>query len=118
MRAKLLRVMDDDVTDLSTDDPAEFMYLAYMLVGPSDGPGEEAFQVIVCSPEWLAAEARRQGGLFDARHHVVVDVDSFARRAVNEWLRKWVEAAEGGTWVEVAEKVARLGHWEFEDYTP
>lgn len=116
MRAQLKHLLDDDLDRLSSDEPSEFVYLAQMIVGPSDGPGEESFDVVVCTPEWLAAAVRRNGGLFDPRHHLVVDFETFDRRAVHDWLSARVHEASGGTWPEVAERLARLGHWEFEDY--
>ena len=118
MRARLKHLLDDDVERVSTDDPAEFMYLAQMLVGPSDERGEESFNVVVCSPEWLAAAARRDGGLFHARHHLVVNFETFDRQAVHDWLAARVQDVSGETWDEVAERLARLGYWEFEDYKP
>ena len=38
------------------------------------GRGEESFDITVCSPEWLAA-ACSQVGLYDARHHLVINVE-------------------------------------------
>ena len=118
MRARLKHLLDDDLDRLSTDEPSEFVYLAQMLVGPSDGPGEESFDVVVCTPEWLAAQARQNGGLFNPRHHLVVNFETFDKRVVHDWLSKRVEEVSGETWQEIAERLARVGHWEFEDYQP
>lgn len=97
-------------------DPAKFAFTARMIVGPPDPPGEESFDVWVCTPEWLAVECQRQGGILDARHHVVVDFRSFDQRSLRQWLEARVERAEGPTWTEVAGHLTRLGHWEFEEY--
>lgn len=38
--------------------PREAEHLAFdvrLILGPADGPGEESFDLTVCSPEWLAA---------------------------------------------------------------
>lgn len=86
-----------------------------MYAGPAHGEGEESFDVVVCSPQWLAARCR-DGGFFDARHHVVVDVEHFDQRALHSWLEKRVQAVSGDDWTEVGAKLARLGSWEFEDY--
>ncbi|WP_162799421.1 Imm8 family immunity protein [Nocardioides sp. 616] len=93
----------------------EFCLLARLYAGPADGPGEESFDVTVCSPEWLAARCR-DGGFFDARHHLVVDVAHFDQGALRSWLEKRVKAVSGDNWAEVGEKLSRLGLWEFEDY--
>jgi hypothetical protein len=95
-------------------DPATFCVLARMIVGPVDGPGEESFNVTFCTPEWLAKAAN--GGFFDARHHVVVNLDTFDKNALHAWLTNWVAAVQCQTWPEIGERLGRLGHWEFEDY--
>lgn len=98
-------------------DADAFCFLARVYAGPADGPGEESFDITVCSPEWLAARCR-EGGFFDARHHLVVDVERFDQRALLAWLEKRVRAVSGDNWTQVGEKLGRLGFWEFEDYRP
>lgn len=49
--------------------PAElesFSFIVRTFIGPPDSPGEESFDVVVCSPQWLAARCR-EVGLYDAR---------------------------------------------------
>jgi hypothetical protein len=68
MRAELKSLdLDPDPSTLP-DDPAEFSFLARMIVGPPGTPGEESFDVTVCSPEWLAEASRRVGGIYNPRH--------------------------------------------------
>jgi len=107
--------LDPDPTALAGD-PAEFAFIARLYVGPSDGPGEEAFDVQVCSPEWLARRCALDG-FVDGRHTIVTTVDAYAEDGLRAFLIRRVEHASGDTWQEVAEKVARLGLWEFEDYS-
>ncbi len=96
-------------------DVAEFRMNARLIVGPADGPGEESFDVTVCSPQWLGQACRVSGGIYDARHHVVVDVGRFDQRALKEWFAARVRRLEGGDWGQIAERLGRLGYWEFED---
>lgn len=95
-------------------DPAEFSLNARMIVGPHDGPGEESFDITVCTAEWLRTAARSE--FYDARHHVVVDFDTFDRNALHAWLARRVESVHADTWTQIGERLGRLGHWEFEDY--
>lgn len=112
-----MRSLDfDPLPESLLADPASFGFTARMVVGPLNSSGGESFDVWVCTPEWLAVECQRQGGILDARHHVVVDFGSFDQRALREWLQARVERAEGPTWPELANRLSRLGHWEFEDY--
>jgi len=46
--------------------------------------------VVVCSPQWLAARCR-EVGLYDARHHLVVDVEH-DRRQLQTWLESRVSS--------------------------
>ena len=88
------------------------------LVGPADGLGDETFDVTVCTPEWLAQACRTRGGIYDARHHVVVTMEQFDERAMHDWFEARVRRVEGDDWNEIGNRLARLGFSEFEDYTP
>ncbi len=107
-------LLDPDPRELPSD-PDEFVLLARLFVGPSDGPGEESFDVEVCTPEWLARRCAAEG-FVDGRHTVITTVDTFTEDGLRSFLTRRVENTSGETWHEVAEKVVRLGLWEFEDY--
>ena len=70
------------------------MLLARMIAGPPDTPGEESFDVTVCSPEWLAKTCREVGGIYSARHHLVVNVEDFDVRALRAWLAARVQEVQ------------------------
>lgn len=84
------------------------------IVGPSDGPGDESFDLTLCTPAWLAQLAARDG-IVDGRHHLVV-ADELDVDRIEAFIRKRIETSCGETWRDVAERVGRLGRWEFEDY--
>ena len=86
--------------------------------GPPDSPGEESFDITVCTPEWLADACRRTGGIYNPRHHLVVDFDEFDKRTLHDWLAARVRTIEADAWSEIGERLRRLGYWEFEDYKP
>lgn len=119
MRAELKHLTFDPDPATLSGDAAEFAMRVRMIVGPAAGaPGEESFDLTVCTPEWLADACRKSGGLYDARHHVIVGLEEFDKRTLGDWLEARVRAVEGATWGEVGNRLARLGYWEFEDYTP
>jgi hypothetical protein len=99
-------------------DPSEFAMLARMIVGPPGTLGEESFDVTVCSPEWLAKTCREVGGIYNGRHHLVVNVEDFDVRAVLAWLAARVQEVQAESWPQICERLGRLGYWEFEDYRP
>ena len=118
MRAALRTIEFQPEPSTLSGDPAEFSFVARLVIGPSDAPGEESFDVTVCTPEWLSAASRRAGGIYDARHHVVVNLDEFNQRALREWLTSRVHDAEADNWPQFGQLLGRLGQWEFEDYQP
>ncbi|WP_086846907.1 immunity 8 family protein [Amycolatopsis kentuckyensis] len=96
------------------EDPERFMFLVQLIAGPAGEPGEESFDFEVCSPGWLAEQAR--GGPVSGRHHVIVG--RFDWPALVAYFEDLVARCTGADWAEVAAKLSRYGHWEFEDYRP
>jgi hypothetical protein len=115
MRAVLKSLDLEPAPSVLPDDPAEFSILARMIVGPPDTPGEESFDVTVCTPEWLAKACSQAGGFYSARHHLVVSYDEFNQRALRVWLAARVQEVTSDTWAGIGKRLGRLGYWEFED---
>ncbi|KAA8885733.1 hypothetical protein F3087_29335 [Nocardia colli] len=112
---RYLLTPDIDPATFSPADPGKFMFLVQMLAGPADGPGEESFQFEVCTPAWLHERARREGPV-TGRHQVIVD--TFDWPSLQRFFQRLATRCSGTDWREVATKLSRYGHWEFEDYTP
>jgi hypothetical protein len=109
--------MSLDVDDLAAWAPESdnWVLALRLLAGPDDGPGEESFDLTVCSPAWLAERTRRDG-ILDGRHHLIVE--RYDWPTLRRYVERYVDQCEGATWRDVAEKLGRLGFWEFEDYRP
>jgi hypothetical protein len=58
----------------------------------------------------------RRSGLRPGRHFLFVN--NFNYSALESYVRDFCYSCEGASWHAVAEKVGRLGKWEFEDYVP
>lgn len=86
-----------------------------IIAGPSGELGEESFDITVCSPAWVAEHVAREG-IVDGRHLLIVQ--QFDWNSIKAYIEGRVGACEGADWTEVANKLARLGYWEFEDYQP
>jgi hypothetical protein len=116
MRASLRRLHSPDIDDLSAYRPEredDFGFLLQVFAGPEGGEGEEAFDVILCTPKWLGRKYRRSD-VIPGRHHLIVfeyDYDRLVRE-----IELLCESAEGNSWRDVAMKLSRFGRWEFEDY--
>jgi hypothetical protein len=117
MNGEVRSIYSYEVDDLDNWTPSgENWSLGIRLVaGPAGEPGEESFDLTVCTGAWLAAKAR-DAGVFDARHHLVVA--RYDWPMVDAYLRRRVSSCPGSSWSDVAEKLSRLGFWEFEDFAP
>jgi hypothetical protein len=116
MRAEIKNLFSLEVDDLEgfvPSDPDTFRIPIRLVAGPQGEKGEESFDFVVCSPSWLAKEVNEHMVLL-LRHRLLLK--SFDFRKVRNFIERYVRGCEGATWNEVATKLARLGHWEFEDY--
>jgi hypothetical protein len=104
---------DADLESFMPDDDAGVLLLVQIIAGPAGGAGEESFDLLVCDVRWLDGFVERNGPLL-GRHHLIVP--RFDWRSIRDFLVRQVEACEGADWHEVAEKVGRIGRWEFEDH--
>lgn len=110
MRAVVKRFEWDALTDgRPNDEPVELV----LHVGPIEGPGEEMFSVHVCTPAALIKLLERDG-LLIARHFLFIERIDAAR--VEAFINDRLRRLDGDTWQQLAYKIARIGHWEFEDY--
>ena len=118
MRPKLKRIHSPDIADLESfrpQDTESFGFLLQAMFGPDNGDGEEAFDLIVCTPKWLEQKVSRST-VISGRHHLVVKEYSIER--VRAFLVQYGRTCEAENWHEVARKLSRIGKWEFEDYVP
>lgn len=83
------------------------------IIGPVVGPGEESFDVLICTPLWLKRVVEREGPQF-GRHRLIVDPLDLPGAIT--FLKERFEDIEAENWSELGEKLGRLGYWEFEDY--
>jgi len=89
-------------------------FLLQLMVGPEEGKGFESFDILVCSAKWFVREVEKTG-LLNARHYLVASDYKKVRPYIQNYVNNY---CHGETWGEVAEKLSRLGQWEFEDYQP
>jgi hypothetical protein len=117
MRAELKHLHSPDVDDLRTfkpDDAMNFSIFVQAMIGPEGDDASESFDLTVCTPSWFAERAGRDGPVIGL-HHIVVA--TFDYEALFKAVQSFCSRCEGRNWQEVGPKVARLGRWEFEDYS-
>jgi len=116
MKAKLKRLHSPDIHDLKKfqpKDPERFGFLLQAMVGPEDNEGEESFDIEVCTPRWLE-ETYGIDKVVIGRHHLIVREYNYPRIVAT--IKEFLQNSSGENRNEVAEKVSRLGKWEFEVY--
>ncbi len=116
-RADLKSLYIEPDTSTLPSDPAEFVFLARMSVGPPDGADGETFD-IPSAPLSGSRNNPADGGVYLPRHHLVVTMEMFDKKTLLAWLEARVREVEASTWREIGERLGRIAHWEFEDYTP
>jgi len=118
MRAELKRLHSPDVTGplerFKPGDDGNFGFLVQVMAGPEGEESEESFDVIVCSPAWL--ERRLQREPLIGRHHLFMR--KYDYETLTAFIASHCQRCTGDTWAQVADRLGRLGRWEFEDYTP
>jgi hypothetical protein len=118
LRAEVRRLHSPDVPDLRGYTPPagdDFSVLIQIFAGPVGSDGEESFDIEVVTPNRLASRAAEKGPI-SGRHLLIVE--SFDYASIERWIRAAVAACDGSDWAQVADRLARIGRWEFEDYAP
>jgi hypothetical protein len=116
MRAELKRLHSPDVENLESYVPKpsdDFGFLLQVMVGPKNEPGEESFAVLVCTPDRLKRR-HKSSDVVVGRHYLVVFEYDYGR--LRRFFQEYCEQCFGVTWSELANKLGRIGKWEFEDY--
>lgn len=114
MRAELKSLYSPDV-DLETyypDDPECFSLLLQAFIGLENEIGEDAFDFIVCTPQWLSVEKRDQI-IFGTSYIIVTDYNI---RNIENYLKNYIHRCVGDSWLEIASQLTKVGNWEFENY--
>ena len=114
---ELKRLHSPDVQDLRNWEPEsqDFAIQLQTVVGPKGSPGEESFDVTLCTPGWVELQTQSQGIV--SGHHLLI-VAYYSYDLIYQYISKYLATCTGNTWQEVATKISRLGYWEFEDYNP
>lgn len=101
------------LSDYSPENPDNFGFQARIIVGEETIGGEESFDFVICTPSWLMSRYQKSD-IVVGRHLLIVFEYDYSR--ILSLLRSTVERATGESWEEIAEKLSRLGYWEFEDF--
>ena len=116
MRAKIKSYHSPDIEDLYKyvpKNPTNFSLLLELMVGPENENGEESFNIQICTPGWFLSTMKKHD-IVPGRHFLIVLEYNYDR--IYNKIKQLIENCTGNDWNEVADKVSRIGFWEFEDY--
>lgn len=85
------------------------------MIGPEGENGSESFDFNVCTPKWLQQKLPPEEALFGRHKLIVLD---YNRDRIIRKINHLCDRTLGSNWTEIATRLARYGHWEFEDYQP
>jgi hypothetical protein len=118
MKPVIKSVTSPDFMDFSTFQPENrenFSFLLDLTIGLKGEEGGNDFSLNVVTPLWLMENYQKIDVVF-GRHTLIVfqyDMENILRE-----IRNKIESIEGNSWDEIASKISRIAHWEFEDYKP
>jgi hypothetical protein len=95
------------------EDAENFNVTLRLLVGPKGQPGEESFDITICTPRSLAEEYAAHGFVV-GRHRLVVS--TYEPSLIMNTVTNLVTRCSGLAWTDVGPRLGRLALWEFEDY--
>jgi len=114
--AELKRLHSPDV-NLELFSPKEsdfFSILVQAFIGPKNNEGEEAFDIIVCTPRWFANVQFSNTSYKWGRAYLFIP--EYNLDMVRDAIIKLCMQSTGSTWDEVAHKLGGYSIWEFQDY--
>jgi hypothetical protein len=82
-------------------------------IGPDIEEKTFIYQMLVCTPNWIENEYRSLNAVW-GRHMLIVF--QYDPNHIQSEIEKYVAQCTGKSFWEIAQKIARVGAWEFEDY--
>ena len=116
MLSEIKSIISPDILDFNTfwpTDEQSFSFLITAIVGPRGELVEESFDVHVCTPKWLM-DNYNEYDIILGRNKLIVF--KFDMQQILTRIKKLFDNCSGEDWSEIAIKLSRIGHWEFEDY--
>ena len=95
------------------ENPEQFRILVQAMIGVEDEEGEDSFDFLVCTPSWLANALQKESYIW-GRHYLFVP--KYDYELILNTIKQLCDTIEASDWETAAQKLARYGHWEFEDY--
>ena len=116
MQVEIKRFQSPDIEDLSNYAPQEadnFSFLLEVLIGIQGKEGEESFNFEICTPKWLLNNFKKND-IIIGKNYIIVFEYNFKK--LSQTIKELIDNCTGNSWDEIANKICRFSHWEFENY--
>ena len=115
MKAELkdLVSLDFDPKTYSPEYPENFGFWLRAMIGLENEEGAESFDIHICTPDWIKANYDDHEILFGRHMLLVFEYDY---EGIRKRISDYCHECTGENWPEIAERLSRIGYWEFEDY--
>jgi Immunity protein 8 len=117
MESEVKSIMSTDIfCDLESyrpDDYESFMFPLTVSAGIKGKEGADMFDILVCSPKGLLDHYSPEEIILGRHMLIAFKLDMLF---ILGRIKKLFNGCIGENWDEIAVKLARIGHWEFEDY--
>ncbi len=116
MTSEIKKIISPDIWDFDSYWPADeesFSFMLSVIVGPKSELTEESFDIVVCTPKWFL-DKYDVNEMILGRHKLIVF--KFDMEKILSRIKRVFDGCSGNNWNEIALKLSRYGHWEFEDY--
>lgn len=117
MKAKLKRMCSLEwarpLEELRPDDETNFGISIRLVIGIEDSPGEESFDILACTPEWIKSQYAEEKCVWGGHMLIVFEYDI---DLIKHEVDRYIARCTGGDWLTIARKLREMGAWEFEGY--
>jgi hypothetical protein len=84
----------------------------FVQIGPDIEKNDFVYQILVCTPNWIERKYQSLGAVW-GRHMLIVF--QYDPKHIQSEIEKYVAQRTGKSFWEIAQKISRVGVWEFED---
>ena len=117
MKPKIKYLHSPDIENLESyhpNDPESFVFLLQIMIGPENKDGEESFDVLVCTPNHLKEKIKKEGIISGGNYLIM---NNYSYPELKAYVENYVTNCTGKKWSECANKLSKIGKWEFENYS-
>ena len=90
------------LSDYTPSSPSVFGLLARLIVGEQEMEGEESFDIMICTPQWLLSNYNSSDIIY-VRQHLIVFEYNYQR--IYTKIQSLIEGCEGENWDEIGLKI-------------